>query len=719
MNPNNALRSALPLLLLLTATPRTQQWSAPTEVGGNELRAVQRFRDGTEHVISRAQAGFATAQLWHSWRPVGGAWRPRVCVSLLGTPNQGTELPIFDGQQFFQLDRDGRAHLVFSKVVAGARQLWHTTFDPRAAVPIWSAPFAVTLPASAATGAAMRFDAQGTLHLLWTAIPGGIGTRQLWHSARPVGGAWTPPVTLSPPGQQGATFCRHPASSFLLEAAGSLFAFYEQVPPAGGVTEVFGCRYDPAAGAWSPPFQISGSGQPATAVAAAIDGNGAVHVFWRATDGLGAPQLFAARSLAGAGFAPPMLLSDQGWPNMGAAVPATRPFVATDRNGGLQVIFDQVPGIGARQVWARGFDRATLSWSPTIAVTQQPDAFTALAIHVDRTNDVHVFAERARELWHASQVGGAGAFSNPVLLSLPGNAWLTASLPWAHDRTPVHEAPDGTLHVLFEQIPGAGVSRIWHTRLDPIGAALWTAPEDVSGDLNSAALIYETHCDERGELHVVFGATEAVGAREQLFHARTDRAGVWQVPEIVSTLGNPQFRAHLPTVAWLVNWLDPQMAGVDYAFLDDDRQGSVDLVYVQRPDFPGQETVFHSGFERFAFAATTTGLGVGDLTARVLNVPPGTTSGYVFLSMAAGGVLGAGPFLGLVPDALTAGSLALPAMPGSPLHWTWPVAGALFPATPFVLPPGFMPAGWSLDFVAVAVDALGVWTPSNVARVHF
>ncbi|MCA8976439.1 MAG: hypothetical protein KDC98_17095 [Planctomycetes bacterium] len=717
-----ALTSTL-ILGLPTAAP-AQTWSTPTAIGTNEVRAVQHHRDGSVHVISRSGLGFNTPQLFHSWRRAGGAFTPAIALTGLGEPTQAAELPLFDGQQFFQLDAAGRAHLVFSKMVAGNRRLWHMVFDPQ--LQFWSAPFPVTPAGSAPTAAAMQFDSRGNLHLLWTAIPG-LGAVQLYHAERPVGGSWGQPTLLSTPGSplQGATACRHPASSFVIEAGGGLHVFFEQVAQGGVVAQVFHRRLPiglPFA-SWSNPVQVSGQGQAATAVASEIDGAGGLHLLWRAIPGIGAPQLWQSRCAAGtSAWTPALLLSDPGTPNMGATVHWARDCVATDSGGDVHVVFDQVPGIGGRRVYQQTYDTGTNTWSGAVAMTPAGTTHVLEGMVIDHADRVHVLSRSAAQLYHSMQ-WAAGPIAPTVLLSTPGAPNFGADLPWMRDVTALHVAPNGRLHVLFEQVPTAlGVARIWHSTLDPVagGIPTWSQPVDVSGALNSAARIYETHLDQRGEMHVVFGATAAIGAREQLFHARSDRGGSWAAATIVSTIGNPTYQARIPLVPWLVTWQDPQMTGIDYDFLSDNEAGSVDLVFTQRPSFPASETVYHATLDRFTLSVTTTAPGTGDLLARIENVPASAREGFVFLSLATDRPLGSGSFYGLEPDLLTGSSLATPAMPGNPMHWIWPVQAPLFPAAPFALPPGSMPlpAGTTVDFLALTMGP-GGFKASNVHRTTF
>ncbi|MAG56751.1 MAG: hypothetical protein CMJ83_10710 [Planctomycetes bacterium] len=103
---------------------------------------------------------------------------------------------------------------------------------------------------------------------------------------------------------------------------------------------------------------------------------------------------------------------------------------------------------------------------------------------------------------------------------------------------------------------------------------------------------------------------------------------------------------------------------------------------------------------------STTGGGAGDLNLAMTNVPASATFGFTLFSLNTTGALGTGNAFGVTADFLTLQSLLTPSLPGNPFSWTWPVGG-VYPATPFVIPPGGIPfpTGTQLDAVAVAFSA--------------
>ena len=105
----------------------------------------------------------------------------------------------------------------------------------------------------------------------------------------------------------------------------------------------------------------------------------------------------------------------------------------------------------------------------------------------------------------------------------------------------------------------------------------------------------------------------------------------------------------------------------------------------------------------------------GGLVLSMAGIPQGTTEGWTFLSFDTSLPIGAGPQLGFNADLTTFNLLlAVPtAIPGNPVHWTWPSND--YPAAPFALPPGSLPAGTPMDFIGLAIGAQVV--PTQVERV--
>lgn len=104
----------------------------------------------------------------------------------------------------------------------------------------------------------------------------------------------------------------------------------------------------------------------------------------------------------------------------------------------------------------------------------------------------------------------------------------------------------------------------------------------------------------------------------------------------------------------------------------------------------------------FSMNMSTTGVGDGFL--ELLSIPTGTIEGYCLFSENASGPIFGGNVFGLYATPLTLSSLSVPATPGNPFHWTWPVSGT-FPDTPYSFPAGSIPTSlFPIDGIAIAID---------------
>lgn len=124
----------------------------------------------------------------------------------------------------------------------------------------------------------------------------------------------------------------------------------------------------------------------------------------------------------------------------------------------------------------------------------------------------------------------------------------------------------------------------------------------------------------------------------------------------------------------------------------------------------------------FNFAMTTSGGGVGDLTAQIFNMPPTTNEGFTLVSFDTTGPVGLGPLFGLYPDQLTIQALTSPAASTNPLHFVAPFVPGTYPVAPFSYPPGALAsfAGMSLDGQVFVFDATNNFLgATGVSRVTF
>ena len=94
---------------------------------------------------------------------------------------------------------------------------------------------------------------------------------------------------------------------------------------------------------------------------------------------------------------------------------------------------------------------------------------------------------------------------------------------------------------------------------------------------------------------------------------------------------------------------------------------------------------------------------------------PTTTSGFMFVSLTPPPTLGAGPFFGLIPDALTWSIVQTPAAVGNLLHWT--SAPGIFPNVPLILPAGALVQLIGLTADLVQIDLTPQQTIANISNL--
>ena len=113
--------------------------------------------------------------------------------------------------------------------------------------------------------------------------------------------------------------------------------------------------------------------------------------------------------------------------------------------------------------------------------------------------------------------------------------------------------------------------------------------------------------------------------------------------------------------------------------------------------------------------------GAGDLVLSLTDLNPTATEGWILLSLDTSLPAGAGPLLGLVPDASTWFLfLTSPLLDGYPLHFPIPSPGGFFPTIPFYLPAPAVPfaSGVTVDFAALLIGP-GFTFAGNSSAVRY
>jgi streptogramin lyase len=210
-------------------------WSAPVNVSQASQPAFSQAlvidSNQTLHLVFQAVPGFGTVQLFHSYKLPGQGWSAPAAVSLVG---QGASFPALPEHAFLQEDAAGILHLFFEAIpgVFGVQQVWHTALAGDDLAAGWSAPVNVSQASQPALARAVAVDSEGSVHLIFLAIPG-FGTVQLFHAHGPPKQAWSSPVQVSHTSQAATFPVAFSYAFFLADGGGLVHLFFESIPGVG------------------------------------------------------------------------------------------------------------------------------------------------------------------------------------------------------------------------------------------------------------------------------------------------------------------------------------------------------------------------------------------------------------------------------------------------------------------------------------------------------
>jgi len=227
---------------------------------GNALAVWDRF-DGSHQVVQA------------SYRPAGGTWQAPVAVSGTG---QGAQHPqvAFDGlgNAVVAFDRDGTT----SRVQVAVR----TAAGP------WQVPVFLSAAGSQATDQQVAADPQGNLVVAWDRDAGAHWVAEA--AARPAGGIWQAPITLSDPSATADDV------QVGIDAQGRAIATWDW-----GMAAAVQASVRPLGGTWSAPVVVAPASGSADGVSLAVDAQGDAVAAWMRSDG--ANQRMQAAGFDGAG----------------------------------------------------------------------------------------------------------------------------------------------------------------------------------------------------------------------------------------------------------------------------------------------------------------------------------------------------------------------------------------------------------------------------------
>ncbi|MDQ3765420.1 MAG: hypothetical protein M3460_29395 [Actinomycetota bacterium] len=272
---------------------------------GNAVAVWDRF-NGTNTIVQAAA------------RPAGGAWQAPINLS---APGQDASIPQVAVNAQGNAVAIWRRGTTFNAIVQAAA---------RPAGGAWQAPINLSAPGQDASIPQVAVDAQGNAVAVWRRFN---GTNDIVQAAvRLAGGAWQAPVNLSAPGQDASI------PQVAVDAQGNAVAVWQRFTTFNAIVQA---AARPAGGAWQAPITLSLSavGQNAFNPQVAVDGQGnAVAVWQRNTDNF-TPNGFVQATVrpAGGAWQAPINLSasDQ---------PAYEPQVAVDGQGNAVVVWHRSNG---------------------------------------------------------------------------------------------------------------------------------------------------------------------------------------------------------------------------------------------------------------------------------------------------------------------------------------------------------------------------------------
>ncbi|MDH6208013.1 InlB B-repeat-containing protein [Aurantimicrobium minutum] len=273
----------------------------------------------------------------------------------------------------------------------------------------WTAPSNVISTTNSIDSGQVVSDSSGNLTAIWRQLVGSDYLTQA--SSKPVGGSWSPTVTISPAGKSTDSL------KLVIDRAGNVLAVWR-------VTEISGYTIQSASksqlGSWSAPVDVSVVGQVLSGTSLVMDNSGNVTAVWSTT----ARQLYSAtKNQAGA------------WSSAVAISAAASNFIqlpelVADAEGSVTAVWDQ--NDGTNSVYAATLNQG--SWSaPHQIPAPGTNAFGAQVTIDGSGTDIAMWtAGTGPYITVSSRKTAAGTWSSPAQEAGLGNDFGLADL--ASDR---------------------------------------------------------------------------------------------------------------------------------------------------------------------------------------------------------------------------------------------------------------------------------------------
>jgi hypothetical protein len=259
-------------------------WGAPQTLsaGGQnaETPTVATAPDGTATAVwDRFDGSTYIAQV--SSRRPGHAWSSPHNLSATGLTATAEEVAVAP---------DGRVTAAWVEIDAGQYTVQAAVGSPGGP---WSTPKDLSAPGQAGLGPRVAVAPDGTATVVWYRSDGANLVIQA--ASHPVGGAWSSPQTISQSGRdsQGPRLAVAPNGT----ATAVWWRF-------DGANQVIQTASRPEGGAWSPPATLSGPGEDGLFPVVAVAPDGTATAIWERSDGAHYIAQAASRPAGGAWSAP-------------------------------------------------------------------------------------------------------------------------------------------------------------------------------------------------------------------------------------------------------------------------------------------------------------------------------------------------------------------------------------------------------------------------------
>ena len=285
--------------------------------------------------------------------------------------------------------------LSFSPLSAAA-----TTFD-------WTLPGTnLSVAGQDANYPHVAVDASGNAISVWTRPFGASSSLVVQASSKPKGGSWSAPVNLSSIASGQAAV----SPQIAFDPSGNAIAIWSQFD--GFDQRVQSSKLTPG-GSWSPPVNLSATGQDANYPQIAVDSSGNAVAVWAITDGINTVAQ-SSRLPVGGSWTTPVTLSASGQDSY-------NPQVAVDASGNAVSVWTRTDGsntiLQASRMTSGG------SWSTPVNISQTGQNANYPRIAVDSSGTavtIWIESDGVSDVVQSSTLPTGGSWSSPVTLTPQG-----------------------------------------------------------------------------------------------------------------------------------------------------------------------------------------------------------------------------------------------------------------------------------------------------------